>query len=239
MGDYVDCFSPSNRQRLRSAALYETAEDVIDDAALAVTRELYDTILKPTRGKWLGLLHGHHWAQLKTGQTTDQKLCEWLNAQFLGTSAIIRVVFDYGGTQCNVVLWAHHGAGSGQKACAPLNKLENLSPYWGDIDIFFMAHTTKAPVVPIPRITPRWSGRNAPDLIHKKIYFVATGGFSRVYQVGSKIGNIPMGDYIEQRMLNPSAIGAPLVKIAPYLRYTEDARGRKVKTWSPEVTVEV
>src|SRR5882672_622847 len=68
MGDYIDAFSPSNRQRLRAAALYDTAEDVIDDKVMELVDELFDKYLKPTKGRWLGLLHGHHFATLKTGQ---------------------------------------------------------------------------------------------------------------------------------------------------------------------------
>ena len=235
LGDYIDFMSPSNRQRMRSAALYDTAEDVIDDKAMDLVHELYDRVLKPTKGMWLGCLEGHHFAQLKDGTTTDQRLCEMLGARFLGTSALVRVQFLYGsGGHYNIVFWAHHGTGSGQKACAPLNKLENLAPYWGGVDVFLMAHTTKMPVVPINRVEARWHGRAAPDLVHRKVYFVSTGGFAKAYKVGGRQGRVPRGDYAEQRMLNPSVIGAPLVRIEPGFIATHRSR-----TWSPQISVEV
>jgi len=232
MGDYLDAFSPSNRQRLKGAALYDTAEDVIDDAARALTEELYREALKPTVGRWLGLVEGHHFAELKTGMTTDQYLCEMLKARFLGTSAIIRLQLTYAKThRCTVTLWVHHGTGGGMKACAPLNKLENIAPYWSGIDVFLMGHTTKAPVVPINRVEPRWGqGNGSPELVHRKVYFVSTGGFSKSYMTDVKSGRIPRGGYAEQRMLNPSVLGAPIIWIK--LRQTST-------TLYPEISVEV
>ena len=236
LGDYIDFMSPSNRQRKRAAALYDTAEDVIDDKAMDLVLELYDLALKPTKGRWLGLLEGHHFSELKTGDTTDMRLCQMLEAQFLGTSAAIRFQFDIHNRRSNVVLWAHHGTGGGTKACAPLNKLENLSPYWGGFDVFLMAHTTKAPAVPINRVYPRWHGNGAPDLIHKKIYFVSTGGYSKAYRVGNKQGRVPRGDYAEQGVMNPSVIGSPLLKIYPRLDYPKHKSSGE---WAPEVRVEI
>src|SRR5438034_3912232 len=74
MGDYTDAFRPSNRQRLRAAALYDTANAVIDQRAQALVDELYEKALKPSRGRWLGLLEGHHYHQFAAGMTTDMLL---------------------------------------------------------------------------------------------------------------------------------------------------------------------
>lgn len=239
LGDYTDFLSPSNRQRLRAAALYDSAEDVIDDKALDLTLELYDRFLRPTKNRWLGMLHGHHFAVLKTGETTDQRLCQLLNTRFLGTSAFIRLQFVYGGSSRHAVtLFAHHGSGGGMKAAAPLNKLENVAPYW-DADIFLIGHMTKMASAPINRVAPRWSGHGSPDLIHKKILLVGCGGFSKHYVQGAKQGNVQMGNYVEQRMLNPAAIGAPLIYIRPNRAYLNDNGRKNLKLWGYEVTVEV
>jgi len=53
-GDFIDFMSPSNRQRFKAAALYDAAEDVVDDAALELVHGLYEDYLKPTKGRWLG-----------------------------------------------------------------------------------------------------------------------------------------------------------------------------------------
>jgi|SRR3990167_6771133 len=244
-GDYIDCFSPSNRQRMRAAALYDTAEDVIDDKVLELTHELYELFLKPTKGRWIGLCHGHHWAQLREGDTTDMRLCQMLDAKFLGTCAYIRLVFKFASSGFNsgfnVTLFVHHGCGGGIKMSAPLNKIENILPYW-DADIFLLGHTTKQVAAPINRITPRWSGPHSPELIHRKIFMVGCGGFSKGYSLGAKQGSIPMGSYVEQRLLNPAILGAPIVKIRPAIRWERHGArrvGRQKSTWSPEITVEL
>lgn len=241
LGDYTDFMSPSNRTRLKSAALYETAEDVIDDKALELVWEVYEKFLKPTKGRWLGLLEGHHFTQLKTGETTDQRLCQLLDAKFLGTSAYIRLKFKQSTMEGNVVLWAHHGCGGGSTAGAPLNKLERAFARWEGADIFLMGHTTKSPADRIPRPYPRWRGRGAPDLVHREVLLVNTGGFAKAYQVGSMQGRTQRGGYAERGMMQPSSLGAPLIFIRPQRRYTA-AKGNSHKhngEWAPEIRVEV
>lgn len=242
MGDYTDFLSPSNRTRLEAAALYDTAKDVIDDKALELMFELYEKFLKPTKGRWLGLLEGHHFTQLKTGETTDQRLCQLLNARFLGTSAYIRLLFKQSSMSGNVVLWAHHGCGGGQTAGAPLNKLEKAFSRWEGADVFFMGHTTKAPADRIPRPYPRWHGHSAPDLVHRDVLLVNTGGFSKSYIVSSIQGRTPRGGYAEKGMMQPSSIGAPLVMIRPQRSYRGARRGNSFRhngEWAPEIRVEL
>ena len=246
LGDYIDFASPSNRQRLKGAALYDTAEDVISEKAMDLVLELYQEYLKPTKGRWLGMVHGHHWLGLKSGDTTDQRLCQLLDTKFLGTSAYVRVSFvkktGIRPPTFNLTLFVHHGSGGGQKSHAPLLKLENLLPYW-DADIFLLGHMTKMAVAPINRITPRWVGPQAPDLIHRKIHIVGCGGFAKGYDLGAMQGNVPMGGYVEQKMLNPTMLGAPIIHIVPRIRSHElegmNGRRRKHVTWAPDVTVEV
>src|SRR5688572_14554853 len=97
MGDYVDAFSPSNRQRIRSAALYDTAQSMIDQKAESLVTELYEEALKPSKGRWLGLLEGHHYHQFSAGMTTDMLLADMLGTKHLGTAAYVRMVFKRGG----------------------------------------------------------------------------------------------------------------------------------------------
>jgi hypothetical protein len=250
LGDYIDFASPSNRLRIKGAALYDTAEDVISEKALDLVLELYQEYLQPTKGRWLGMVHGHHWYPMKSGDTSDQRLCQLLDTTFLGTSAYIRVTFlkklykpGHSPPSLNITMFVHHGSGGGQKGYAPLMKLENLLPYW-DADIFLLGHMTKIAAAPINRITPRWVGPNSPDLVHRKIHIVGCGGFAKGYDLGVMQGTIPMGGYVEQKMMNPTMLGAPIIRIVPRISQKEQprkangARSKKI-TWSPEVTVEV
>src|SRR6266850_1574496 len=120
LGDYIDFLSPSNRQRLTAAALYDTSAGVIEDKARTLVEELFETLLKPTKGRWLGMLEGHHFYE-SNGETSDQWLAEMLKAPFLGTSAYIKV------EPSEVVLWLHHGAGNSVLPTGPLNKLYHMA----------------------------------------------------------------------------------------------------------------
>jgi hypothetical protein len=234
LGDYIDAFSPSNRQRIRSAALYDTALDVIDEKAMDLVQEIYDLVLKYTKGKWVGLLSGHHFTELRNGDTTDMRLSEMLDAPFLGTCAYGRIVFQGMG---EITLWAHHGCGGGMKASAPVTKLENLVPYW-DADIFMVGHMTKLATAPVNRVYASWRG-DVPHLLHRKICLVGCGGFSKGFIERSRQGRIPAGSYVEQRMLNPTTLGNPVIRIVPRMMTSEQIKGIKQRLWSPEITVEV
>lgn len=210
LGDYTDFMSPSNRQRRLSAALYETAEQVIDAAALRVQQKLYDTYLKPTMGKWVGLLSGHHYTQLANGWTTDQVLATMLKTSFLGTCALVELQFEE--PRGSVFVWLHHGSGSGRSIASPLTQLEKMAAHW-DADLFLMGHHTKLGAAPVDRISMTPEGK----LRHRRQYLVATGGWSKAYVLSSFHGRVPCGDYVERAMMTPVALGAPIIYIEPKL----------------------
>ena len=218
MGDYIDFASPSNRARLRAANLYDTASDVIDDKALDLTQEIYKLALEPTKGKWLGLVEGHHLHELKDGMTTDMCLCEKLDAQFFGTTGLINIQFQRAGQghqQIGYTIWAHHGAGNGQTGYYPLNRLEKVSANWEQVDCFAMGHTTKSAHEFTQKIYPRWMIRGGPDLADRKVILIGAGGYSKHYVEGAMQGRIPRGGYAEQRMLSASIIGSPVLHLRP------------------------
>ncbi len=238
MGDAIDLASPSNRQRILSARLYDTATDVIEEKAMDLVHELYEGVLKPTRGKWLGWVQGHHWYPLKAGDTTDMRLCQLLDTTFLGTSAFIRLQLRYRkDTSQTITCWVHHGCGGGVKASSPLNKLENILPYW-DADLFFIGHSTKQASAPINRVSARWDLRSGPALIHRKILMIGTGSFSKSYIQGAAQGQIPRGGYAEEKMLNPNTLGAPIVYVRPTYE-TSQQEGKKHSTLSYQISVEL
>ncbi len=227
-GDYVDLMSPSNRSKLKSAGLYDNTIRTIEDKAAEMVKRLYKQYLEETTGQWLGMVHGHHYADCGDGRTTDQTLADLLGCPYLGTCAYVRVVFHGPGARMgHVNLWVHHGTGSG-KAGAALNKLENLAANW-EADVFVMGHTTKLSAAPISRIYPDFSGKTG-RLHHKKIYLVNAGGWSKAYAAHSQRDGRPAGDYAEAGMMAPAALGGSLLKV------TARWSGR---TWKPEIRVEV
>lgn len=224
MGDYGDFASPSNRGLLRSLTeqgkLYDTAEDILDEGAQEHTEELAE-ILAPTKGKWLGMLEGHHYWTFGDGSTSDTRLCKLLDAPFLGTCAIVRVVFDAPKhkERPHLHIWAHHGVGSGQLQSAPLNKLERLANAWEDVDVFLMGHQHKKSTAIIQRLRPRFGlpggAQKNNRLDHRCVYLAGTGSFLRGYHVGSKRGGRPKGGYVEAKMMTPVALGGVVLYVRP------------------------
>jgi hypothetical protein len=221
MGDYIDFLSPSNRQRLRSAALYDTAEDVIDEKSMELTQELYELALRPTVGRWLGLVEGHHFAQLKSGDTTDMRLCEMLKAPFLGTCGVLRINFSAGTRKMGVTLWVHHGHGNGQTGYYPLARLSQFSASQEGVDAFAIGHTTKLGHLLANRMGYRWNKKSG-KAYHRTIHLIGTGGYSRAYVEGAKQGRVPRGGYAEQQMLGPAVIGSPTLIIRPVYDCTKN-----------------
>ena len=213
MGDYVDFASPSNRSALAGIKKYDSTENNLDSIALERQMEVYDKFLRPTKGRWLGMLEGHHYWEYSTGGTSDTRLCELLGAPFLGKAAIVRLaVTCFSNRKLTYNIWAHHGEGGGSESAMVL-RMKRIAQYWERIDLFLMGHATKKPVTPIPRIEPDF--KKVTRLRHRDVYLVGTGGWLKGYVEGRTRKGRASGTYVEERMLDPVSLGAPLIRLTP------------------------
>jgi hypothetical protein len=210
MGDYIDFMSPSNRSKLAGAGFYDTSAEAIDDKAIELADELFDKALAPSKGRWLGLLEGHHYAQLRDGSTTDQYLARKLNARFLGSSAYVRLVLTAGNKRVPCVIWAHHGNGGGSGSGAPLNRLDAVTKTF-DADVYLMGHQHKLVGAPVDYVTPVFD-KSGGHLKHRTKMLACTGSFLKGYVANSRQGSVPRGTYVEQKMLNPVSLGGALLR---------------------------
>lgn len=231
MGDYTDFLSPSNRKRLRGAELYDTAGDVIERTGEKLIEEVFD-LLRPTAGRWIGMLEGHHFQEFADGSTSDMRLAKLLRTRHLGSSAYIGLSFNRGKSRLLVNLWATHGCGNGQNPGAPLTKLNGIISSF-EADVYLMGHMTKMAHAPTPRLYPSWGGKE-PDVHHRDLHLVGTGGYSRAYQVGAKTGQVPRGSYVEQGMMKPVVLGSPIIRIKPFR-----INAGSIDTLSRQIRVEI
>lgn len=210
MGDFVDVASPSNRAKIKSAGFYDSVHEALVDSA---ERQLETVLklLKGTENHWAGLLEGHHFYEFDDGTTTDTRFAERLGCPFLGTSAFVRVHVGREGTNSHLTCtcFVHHGAGSGVRASAPLNKLESLMSGF-DADIYMIGHMSKKATAPVDQLYASRTG----NLSHRSKYLVGTGGFSQGYHEGSvsAAGNA-RGSYVEQGLMKPVTLGAPILTV--------------------------
>jgi hypothetical protein len=212
MGDYSDFLSPSNRRFLRNAGLYDTANQLIDEWHRKHLDQLKE-VLAPTRGMWMGIHQGHHYHEFEDGGTTDTELARFLDAPFLGTAAVSRLMFK--DTQHHVaecLIWSHHGEGGAQQN--PFNRLFAVAPGFPQVNLFLQGHNTALGARRLDRILfygrPGELRMRSSDQV-----FVLTGGFMRGYQQGSTFAGRAQGSYVEKAMMRPTAIGGALITITP------------------------
>ena len=91
MGDFIDFLSPSNRERLQAAVFYDTAKTVIDRAASSLEDKLLETI-RFTRGRWLGVLQGHHYFEHSDGTTSDTRFAKALETMDIDPNVVSNVI---------------------------------------------------------------------------------------------------------------------------------------------------
>ncbi len=236
MGDIVDVLSPSNRQRFMAAGLYDTAQTFFDDAVTRLEKEILE-ILLPTRGMWIGILQGHHFYNHLDGSTSDTRFAEWLDAPYLGDCAIVRLHFKDEGSgkrAKTIKMWAHHGnGGSGVLPTAIYNKLYHQKVRYPAVRLFLMGHVPQLGHVVLEGLDAEGS-IGKPHLTHEDTHLVATGGFSRSYQQGSRFAGRPQGGYAEKAMMPPAVLGGALITITPerYKRGGQDYVALDVKVSS-------
>ena len=209
MGDYIDFASPSNRRRIDEAGLYDTAKQVIADATKALVDDLFARLLKGTRGKWLGMVQGHHHhpckvAELKDGtavhEDSDVYLAKKLNAPWLDEMGVIKLMFPGGGV---VRVLALHGSGYSVYPWGPLNRLHRLQGF--RVDVMLMGHQTKmakstADALEFPP--------DRDDVEDVPVKMVGTGGWMKGYVNGRRT-------YVSQAGLSPVTLGQPVIHIRP------------------------
>lgn len=230
MGDYLDPISPSNRRILAGAriGMYDAARELLDEAAEKKLDDLKQ-ILAPTRGRWLGLVSGHHYWPFEDGSTTDTRLATFLGTKYMGDGAAMTLLHfarkppkgypGGGGTlHGHAKIWYTHGAGSGVTPAAHMNRLLRIGQTFF-AHVYLMGHihekvTLKKPwidVVPTGGNNIRWNSTN-------RVY-ATTGGFLKGYELGRKNAHgYPAASYVEQKMLPPVTLGGVLILIRPKLR---------------------
>jgi hypothetical protein len=214
MGDYIDFMSPSNRDSVKKSKIYDQSREYIDQAALELSVQFLD-LVEHTRGRWLGILTGHHFHEFAHGTTTDQYIAGELDAPYLGRVAHLSIRFrnSNGKTDGRLNIWAHHGEGARKYPAGKI--VDNIAPHWPEVDLFFMGHMHESDSARIARFTVD----NAGDIVQRNSLAVVTGAWLEPVTAG-------VGSYIENQMLRPRATGAPVVVVE---RYNDEKHRRRRK----------
>ena len=209
-GDYIDLGSPSNRNSIvaevKRGNLYDTIQQALDMKSTEFLNTVKD-ILKPTQGKWLGLVEGHHYWEYEDGTTTDEEMANYLGCEFLGTSGIVTMKFPrIKNTTPSCSIWLHHGRGGGASIAGPITQLEKMLHSF-DADIYLIGHHHKKIATKVQKLY----ASSAKRLAHKDVILACTGSWLKGYMENSST-------YVEKGMMSPAALGGIKIDIK-----TEDA----------------
>lgn len=219
MGDYVDAMSPSNRDSVKAAKMYDSVRDALEEQAEETQEELHE-LLAPTVGRWLGLVSGHHFWPYEDGSTTDTRLAEYLGCPYLGDTGYVYCRMEplYQHHRAPTFkVWAWHGQGGGATIASPMNKLEKKIADF-EADVYLMGHYHRALAVKKPRLDIIGGDRGStPEVVHRDRMLVVTGSFMRGYLQGSLAEGRAGGSYVEKAGLPPASLGNIVVMCRPRL----------------------
>lgn len=207
LGDYDDLASGSERDALIHAKLHDTTIETIDDMMEKRVSEFCEEI-SFMKDKTIGLIEGNHYYKFKSGETSTNRMCQHLNAKYLGGVSIIRLVFIIkDGKKCAVDIYAHHTAGSrggsGRKVGSSINKLEDMADVW-NVDIVLAGHDHKMNIgFPV-----RMYLDQRMLVKQKEIFLIRTGSFQKGW-VPDKAGYVPTFNG------KPNFLGCPIIKLIP------------------------
>lgn len=195
LGDYTDFLSTSERVRVGGGeGLHGTTNSTLDRLARRQIHALAKE-LDFMRGRLLGLINGNHYYQFRDGTTGDHLLAQLLGTEFLGVAAFVRVVFRKPACRSAAALdiFAHHGAGTGQKPSASLAAVGRMAE-WVEADIVLQGHDHKRGALPLNPILTLSQNRNGPLHVRERQRWIGrTGSYLKAYVDGEPSYNVDAG----------------------------------------------
>lgn len=220
LGDYTDFLSTSERQCVGRGELHDSTKTSLDNLAKRSIKDLAKE-LDFMRGRLVGLVNGNHYYQFENGTTGDYMLADELGCKFLGVAAFIRVVFclpGKHGSTTSIDVFAHHGAGTGQKPHTSLGAVARMAE-WADADIILQGHDHKRGALPLNPTLHLSRNNNGPLRVKERERWVGrTGSYLKAYIDGEAGYNVDAGR-------GPCSLGHIQFKLAPF-RKVEDGLER-------------
>jgi len=222
IGDYTDRLRPSTRRILRAEASdRDDFQKMIDEKAETDLRMLL-RILKPTRGRWLGLVSGHHLWEFGDGSTTDTRLANELETHYMGDAAAMSILrFKHKKANCvgylriDGKIWYHHGHGNARTLGGKLSKLIGISQTFF-AHVYLQGHVHAKVHAKTPWIDTAVDRHGKVRWVSTSRIVATTGGFLKGYAMGTKNAHgYPAGSYVEKAMLPPVALGGILIMMRP------------------------
>lgn len=199
MGDYFDSYSTSERMIMTDGRLHESSRESHETEAKGRIARFAKAI-EFMRGRVIGLMGGNHFFPFCDGTTSDQKLAEAMQCDYLGACCATRLTFkDKRGSSISCDIFAHHGKGGGMTAGGRLNAVEKLEKVC-DADIFLMGDNHARGCIPTGERLRLISTSNGLQIKAKPTWIGRTGSFLRSYVPGK-------ASYVCDAALPPANLG--------------------------------
>jgi len=206
MGDYLDCFSESERSGLIAAKLHESSEENMENFIKSKLDAFCEEI-EFMRGKLIGFIEGNHFYKFASNITSTQYLCEKMKCRYLGASAFIRLSLEYHGHSTSKVdMFVHHGKGASRLVGGSLNTVQQMAEC-AVADVYLMGHDHKKSAGMSSRLELT-DGSSGVNLRERRLLYARTGSFLKSYEPDR-------ASYVVKSLLNPSDIGYVKIEITP------------------------
>lgn len=200
-GDYIDQFRAHTQKVIRDQAEGEERQ-TFDDLLMYRVKEFHRE-LAFMGDRIIGLGEGNHGWQFSNGDRDSAVLAQMVGSKFLGVSAVVRVVLDYGGARASFLYYQHHGkGGGGTTAGATFNTVERLAKHVEGVTIYAMGDDHKRGIVPGQPKMAFFLDKKSGVLVPRERpqFFARTGSFVKSYDPG-------MANYVVDRGLGPTSLG--------------------------------
>ena len=211
LGDTQDSHSASERKLL--SQVHDCSKEHFDE----VYGKLSDDFNKSVafmKDRTIGCIEGNHYFEFLDGTTSTMRLCQALNARYLGNKAIVRIILKKGNEKTKLEYLVYHGRGGGQTAGACFNVLEKDLASLEGVDAVISGHDHSKGHRPVSRVYTR------PDMTiaDKTIHLIKTGSYQTSYTQGQR-------SFATQRGMRAVPLGTPFITLMPYRERGKHGRG--------------
>lgn len=161
-------------------------------------------LFEPFKKQIIGAIIGNHEARLLDDYNANllEAFCCQLGIKYCGWNAVLKFRVgkrkeEPGKVHQVYYIYCHHTTGGGATIGGKLNRVEKLRNIIEGMDVYCGGHSHGLGAVPIDIFVPKDR-----RIVKRRVWFVNTGGY------------LEWGGYVAQKMLQPTKIGSPRIRMS-------------------------
>lgn len=209
LGDYLDFSSYSERLILDNPKLHDQTKGKFDEWQTKTTKDFIKEI-SFMKGRILGMIEGNHYWRFQDHTTSTQRMCQSLDAPYMGVTGIIRISLkEINSNRISAVdIWCHHGMGGARLVGGSINKVEQMREVFPNMDMYILGHDHRRLAVPVSCLGVSECGTEDKLLVReRRQWLIRSGSYLKGYDPGK-------ANYVNRRLLPPSDLGSITAEIA-------------------------